>query len=293
MGNETKISWCHASFNPWEGCQRWSEECEQCYAEYLVVHRFHLPVWGPPSTTERKRTGEATWKKPEQLNRECKVSGVRKRIFCASLADVFEDHPMLPLWREDLWKLIERCTSLDWMLLTKRPENILRMVPETWKNTWPNHVWQGTTIGLNKYVYKRLRWLVQIPAPVLFLSIEPQLEDIDLTPAFHKMETASDGTNKPVAPRLRPDGSPLVNFVITGGESQNNAAHHPRPYDLSWARSVVEQTRKAGAKAFVKQMGDNPVENGKSLKGKFGYKGSDFDSFPEDLRIREFPEVVL
>jgi len=120
------------------GCQRVSPGCERCYAETLVVGRMgynpesgdarkRLRVWGPPSTSTRVRTSAATWRNPLVWDRDAKREGVRRRVFCASLADVFEDHPMVAPWRAEALALLERCTSLDVQLLTKRPENIRAM----------------------------------------------------------------------------------------------------------------------------------------------------------------------
>src|SRR5262245_28856388 len=128
--------------NPWSGCCRWSEGCMNCYAEDRD-HRFYRGAhWGPPSTTPRLLCGENYWRGPERWDRLAAKLGVRLKVFCASLADIFEDHPDVGPHRERTWELIARTPHLDWLLLTKRPENIARMRPAAWvRGGFPEHVW--------------------------------------------------------------------------------------------------------------------------------------------------------
>lgn len=136
MGEQTGISWTHHTANFWMGCQRVSPGCEHCYAETLVTGRMSLPVWGPPSTTERKRT-KGAWKDVLRWNRAAKKEGVRRRMFVSSLSDIFEAHPMVAPWRAEALDLLAQCDGLDVQLLTKRPENIRAMVPPAWLSSWP------------------------------------------------------------------------------------------------------------------------------------------------------------
>lgn len=275
---DSKIAWTHHTFNPWMGCFKISPACKHCYAETLVTGRMRLPVWGPPETTERQRTAVSNWKQPLKWNRAAAKAGVRQRVFCASLADVFEAHPSLDAIRADLWKLIEQCTWLDWLLLTKRPENILRMVPEDWRmlGGWPKHVWVGTTVENQATAAARIPALLAVPAVVRFLSCEPQLEEVDLTPWL---------------PTPAQRG---LQWVITGGESGAGA----RPYDLAWARAIVAQCDAAGVPVFVKQMGDNavmgaPTDTARGVapaRWRFSaHHGADPNEWPADLRRQEFP----
>ena len=160
MADNTKIEWCDRTFNPWIGCTKVSEGCQHCYAETLMDKRYGRVQWGPQG--KRDRTSDANWKKPRQWNKQqwlecpscqwrgdvshtivvvdgrlrcpaCETETVptRQRIFCASLADVFEDKPDQPElgdWRRQLLSLIYETPNLDWLLLTKRPENVMRMV---------------------------------------------------------------------------------------------------------------------------------------------------------------------
>jgi protein gp37 len=96
MAENSNIAWTDNTLNPWMGCQRVSPGCERCYAETLVTNRMKLPVWGPAKTTERKRTAVSTWRQPLAWNRKAQEEGRRVKVFCASLADVFEDHPRWP-----------------------------------------------------------------------------------------------------------------------------------------------------------------------------------------------------
>ena len=136
MGEQTGISWTDHTFNPWIGCTAVSAACDHCYAETLAK-RYGWDF------AARRRTSENNWRNPRRWNRAAERDGVRRRVFCASLADVF-DNQVPPEWRADLWDLIRACPSLDWQLLTKRPQNIARMLPDDWGDGWPN-VWLGTT----------------------------------------------------------------------------------------------------------------------------------------------------
>lgn len=138
MGERTGIAWTDHTFNPWWGCQRVSPGCEHCYAEALAVTRRKLPVWGPPKTTERKLT-KGPWNDLLKWNKAAVRDGVRRRVFCASMADVFEDAPQVEQWRAQALALLAHCDGLDVQLLTKRPENIRRMVPPAWLESWPGH----------------------------------------------------------------------------------------------------------------------------------------------------------
>jgi protein gp37 len=204
-------------------------------------------------------------------NRKAEVEGVRRRVFCASMADVFE---MLPDrnkqgWavqaaaRTRLWRLIEATPALDWLLLTKRPQNVALFVP--WTHGWPSNVWLGTTTEDQRRYDERWPILAEFPAAVHFVSHEPALGPLVLRHA--------DGA--------RPD------WVITGGESGPEA----RLYDLGWARSVVEQCRANGIAPFVKQLGAYPIDGTAGCEVWQRHpKGGDPAEWPPELRIQEFPK---
>ena len=175
MAENSNISWCAHTFNGWVGCQKVSPGCDHCFAEALMDTRFGKVQWGPDG--ERKLTSDANWRKPLTWNRKAAAAGERPRVFCASLADVFDNQAPEGA-RERLWQLIRDTPNLDWLLLTKRPQNIARMLPYGWGDGWPN-VWLGTSTE-NQEEYDR-RWpiLAKIPVVVRFVSVEPLLDRID------------------------------------------------------------------------------------------------------------------
>lgn len=245
MGEQTNIEWCHHTFNPWIGCIKVAKECQFCYAESFA-QRFGWKVWGPASTTERRVTTLENWKKPLKWNTLASISGQRRRVFCASLADVYEDHPQLAEPRARLWDLIEQTPALDWLLLTKRPENILRMSP--WSESWPAHVWVGTSVGTQRRAKECIDLLLQVPARVRFLSVEPQLEELDLRPWLEHLQ-----------------------WIICGGES---GPRH-RPFDPNWARSLRDQCLLYQVPFLFKQHGGLRHNSGGRL-----LDGRTWDQFP-------------
>ena len=238
MSKTTHIGWTDHTANFWWGCQRVSPGCEHCYAEELATTRRKLKVWGPPKTTERLRM-KGVWSDVPKWNREAIRDGVRRRMFVSSMADVFEDHPQVAPWRSEALALLETCTSLDVQLLTKRPENIRGMVPAHWLESWPAHVWVGTTVEDQKRAEERIPHLLRVPARVRFLSCEPLLEAIDIESHLNVRD---------------------VDWVIVGGESGSDA----RPFDIAWARSIISQCRDASVPVFMKQLGARPVDSARA-----------------------------
>lgn len=273
MSKSTAIGWTDHTANFWMGCQRVSPGCEHCYAETLVTGRMGFKVWGPASTTERKRA-KGVWSDVPKWDAAARREGVRRRVFVSSLADIFEDHPQVAPWRADALALLERCTNLDVQLLTKRPQNILRMVPPSWRTAWPAHVWIGTTVEDQRRAEERIPHLLSVPAAVRFLSCEPLIEPVDLDPPTcptcggHDAEIGEDGA---VFCREHCDEMAFnawldacasarqrgISWVIVGGESGPGA----RPFNLAWARSIVAQCAEARVPVFVKQIGARAVES--------------------------------
>ncbi len=256
------ITWTKSTFNPWMGCVKVSPGCENCYAEAFTTNRMGyspagakgLSLWGVKGG--RHLTSEANWRKPVKWNREAEKTGEFWPVFCASLADVFEDRRDLDSWRERLFKLIEATPALTWLLLTKRPDRILHLVPEAWRAGFPPNVWMGTTVEDNRRAAERIPHLREVPAVVRFLSVEPQLESI----------------------RLDLTG---IHWVITGGESGSGA----RPYDQNWAREIIADCRAAGISPFVKQLG-SVWRREHHAKHPHGSNPAEWDP---DLRVQEFP----
>lgn len=184
MSENSKIEWTDHTFNPWEGCQKVGPGCDHCYAETRNA-RFAGGVavnWGPGAP--RRRTSDANWRKPLAWNaRHAEFfaeHGRRQRVFCASLADVF-DNAVSEEWRDDLWRLIEQTPNLDWLLLTKRIGNVDNMlpVPFDFDRLYPN-VWLGATIVNQAEADRDIPKLLTVPARVRFLSMEPLLGHVDL-----------------------------------------------------------------------------------------------------------------
>lgn len=293
MGDKTEIAWCDHTANFWWGCQRVSPGCEHCYAETLAVTRRKLDVWGPPKTTDRKRM-KGVWTDVVKWNRDAVRDGVRRRMFVSSMADIFEDHPQVAPWRAEALDLLASCANLDVQLLTKRPENIRRMVPPSWLTSWPEHVWIGCTVESQEYAEKRIPHLLAVPARVRFLSCEPLLEAVDLTDLVDRTNTApSEHHFSALECDVEPedDGDwhgATVAWVIVGGESGPGA----RRFDLAWARSIVDQCDAAGVPVFVKQMGDNATMGGDMACDRVRFKahhGADLLEWPAPLRRQEFP----
>lgn len=253
MGEFTGIRWTDHTFNGWWGCVRKSEACRFCYAENLS-RRFGFDVWG--AGTDRREFGDAHWNEPLLWNRKAAAAGKPELVFTASMADVFEDHPQLPPLRERLWALIEATPWLTWQLLTKRPENILTMVPARWLRAWPPNCWAGTTVENQRRADERMPYLVKVPAPVLFVSGEPLLGAVDLSPWMRREGAAGlcydiDG-GWWHAPGSCPHCRSALGWVIAGGESGTRArVSHP-----DWFRSLRDQCQAAGVPFLFKQWGE-------------------------------------
>ena len=263
MGSNSKIEWTGTrlpdgtwepgnTFNPWVGCTKVSPGCDHCYAEGWAK-RSGLVTWGG----DRRRTSAANWRQPIKWNRQAAAAGVRKRVFCASLADVF-DNQVPAEWRADLWALIGETPALDWLLLTKRPQNAAKMIvdarraclggvdaaDEHFQWPWPN-VWLGTTVENQAEADRRVPHLLAVPAAVRFLSCEPMLGSIDLMRAgATEVDCVAPGEAN-----IGAFSRGLVDWIIVGGESGPGA----RPMHPDWARSLRNQCQAAGVPFFFKQ----------------------------------------
>lgn len=254
---ETNIEWAHYTFNPWRGCTKVSTACDICYAETLSKRNpGTLGVWGKYGT--RAIAAESYWKLPVKWNREAEAAGERRRVFCASLADVFEGAETMPsdaikplrAARERLAWLIKETPSLDWLLLTKRPENVM-----TYDNLgffWgpdglPENVWIGTTVENQKYADIRIPELLKIPAKVRFLSVEPMVGPVNLEP-FLQYPPMTDNYKM----TLGVEAWRGVEWIICGGESGGQKA---RPMGIKWVRSIRDQCVAADVPFFFKQWG--------------------------------------
>lgn len=277
MAENSKIEWTHHTFNPWRGCTKVSDGCKNCYAESMSKRNpATLGVWGDNGT--RVVAAENYWKQPLKWNRDAAKAGERRRVFCASLADVFEDHPAIMAgWRARLGDLIFRTPHLDWLLLTKRPQNVYRMLPDFWINfsepyTMPDNVWLGVSVENQEQADKRIPELLKVPAAVRFLSCEPLLGAVDLRQVKRigvgnvDVLTGTDCATGEI------DGMEKVDWVIAGGESGPGA----RPCHPDWIRSLRDQCQAAGMAFFFKQWGGvNKKTAGRELDGR------EWNEFPQ------------
>jgi len=326
MAENSKIEWCDHTFNPWEGCTKVSPGCTHCYAESRNK-RFGGGNWGKGKP--RRRTTTANWRKPLQWNKsdictacemECFVTDNRTRccdaeprkprVFCASLADWLDDEVPIE-WLADLLQVIFSTPNLDWLLLSKRPElwkNRIhqardqcfygaRPMAQAWLDgTPPENAWIGVSVEDQERANERVSKLLDIPARIHFLSVEPMLGAIDLKLTRKIGWAKAGGPNEAkhgyAAGVPCQDCSPNVDWVIFGGESGPGA----RACNVEWIREGVRQCREAGVAPFVKQLGSNiaPLRvEGASVKERLWLKdkkGGEMSEWPEDLRVREFPE---
>lgn len=237
MGANSKIEWTTHTFNPWWGCTKVSEACKNCYAESWAK-RVGQKVWGPK--VARRTFSDAHWKQPLKWNKDAEGAEERPRVFCASMADVFEDRTELETHRARLFDLIEQTQNLDWLLLTKRPQNVLRLAK--WGENWPSNIWLGTTVELQTRADELLPELAAIPAKVRFISAEPLLGQLDLGPWL---------------------GS-TIDWVITGGES----GPHARPASPDWFRTLHTQCMESEVPFHFKQWGDWAPGDGVNFPSK-------------------------
>jgi protein gp37 len=251
MGRASGIEWTDATFNPWWGCVRVSPACAHCYAE-RDAKRYRHRVWGEDAP--RRFLSEQHWRGPLRWNRDAAEIGIPLKVFCASMADVFEEHPALQPWRERLWELVGQTPWLDWQILTKRPENVEAMVP--WRNLWPANVWLGVSIENMRFTW-RADMLRQIPAAIRFVSVDPLLGSLFGPPRRNRRP-------------LNPEG---IDWVIVGGESGPRA----RPTDIAWIREVHAGCVENGVAFFLKQLGGWPDKRG-------GEK-----AVPDGVRYQELP----
>lgn len=312
MAENSKIAWTTHTFNPWIGCTKVSDGCANCYAAALMDDRYGKVAWGPQGT--RKRTGDSNWRKPLVWNEAAERAGERHRVFCASLADVCEDWtgPILnskdeQLYRlasrryaslqpgqsflagrgvatvddlrSDLWELVRETPHLDWLILTKREDRI-HLVPAL-----PN-IWMGVTIENADNDYRWRNYLQHMTQYVVrWVSAEPLLSRLPIE-----------------------NWATVPDWIIFGGESDQTQP--ARPCDVEWIRDGLRLCRERGIVPFVKQLGSRIVHGytpGEELGwkliecrkggGAFTWRpkdkaGAEPVEWPEELRVREFPEAA-
>lgn len=273
MAENTKIEWCDHTFNPWVGCTKVSPACDHCYAEGWAKRTGQNGLW----EGERRRTTDSNWRQPYKWNNQAPLDGPRPRVFCASLADVF-DNKVPQEWRVDLFAMIRETPNLDWLLLTKRPQNIAKMLPHNWGSGYPN-VWLGATVENQQEANRRIPDLLISPARVRFLSMEPLLEPVDLrrvsTIRFRGAEVlnALTGTLAGMFGDYCASRLPPLDWIICGGESGPGA----RQLKTYWAEDLRQQCKSANVAFFMKQMS--------------GVR-KPLPPIPAKLMVRQFPEAA-
>ncbi|TPM37021.1 DUF5131 family protein [Mesorhizobium sp. B2-3-2] len=264
MGEITAISWCDHTFNPWIGCTKVSPACDGCYAEALMDKRYGRVEWGAPGKGNgtRVRTSAGNWHQPIRWNKRAAEAGTRPFVFCSSLADVF-DNQVPAEWRADLFDLIRATPNLVWLLLTKRPQNIVKMVKAV--GFMPPNIAFGSTVEDRERVKQNLPHLVVAAGlrPLfLFASCEPLLGDLgDLSPWMNGdplTQHPADGERWENGIKIGADGwpkIPAIGWWITGGET-DQGGHNARPTHPAWYRSLRDQCAAAGVAYHHKQNGE-------------------------------------
>lgn len=269
MAEKTGIAWTDSTKNFWIGCTKVGPGCDNCYAEAGDKRYYGGVHWGAGAA--RLPVSEKGWNEPYTWNRKAELTGVRRKVFCASQSDVF-DNEVPDEWRERMWKVIRETPWLDWQLVTKRVGNIKKMLPPDWGTAGYPNVWLIITVVTEAEAERDVPKLLAIPAVVRGLSMEPQLEAVTLRDEW------LDGS--------WPNGA-TVDWIISGGESMPMAPDSARPYHLEWAEYVIALARRHGKAAFFKQTGHNAYWGGKRYA--VDKKGDAPESWPEHLRVREFP----
>jgi protein gp37 len=271
VSDKTEISWADSTWSPWEGCTRVSEAknggggCDNCYAERMNRWLHGGENWGPGAP--RRIYSEAHWGKPIKWQRDAPkfhtLHGRDRRVF-PSVCDPF-DKEAPALQRTRLWQTIRLTPALTWLLLTKRIGNAKSMLPADWGDGYPN-VWLGATVVNQAEADRDIPKLLQVPARVRFLSIEPMLGDIRLGSFLQRSQSAAFAAGRVTAdmPEWTRFGSTAIDWVIAGGES----GPHARPMHPEWARSLRDECAAAGVPFHFKQWGEwTPGENVERVRG--------------------------
>lgn len=294
MGKETEIAWTDSSWGAWWGCTKVSEACNNCYAETWAKRTGHPDLWGV--NAGRRLFGPKHWREPLKWNREAAAAGVRRTVFLNSMADIFDNHEGVIEARSHVWELIRITPALTWLVLTKRIGNARFMLPKDWGGGYPN-VWLGISVVNQPEAERDVPKLLKVPAAVHFLSVEPMLAAVDLSP-FHKgacLTCGGAGEYIASGPTTtfpedddgmercqdcggdgRDEDNTGVEWVICGGESGPHARH----MEMDWALSLHLECAAQGIPFFMKQLSEADTK---------GFK--DFANVPEPLRVREWPQL--
>lgn len=267
MAQNSKIEWTHHTANLWHGCTKVHAGCDNCYAETLA-HRWGKDIWG----NDKPRLAiKSVWNDFKRYQERAKAAGEIHRVFVGSMMDIFEkpmpvitnkigetvNYTTAVLRETYMTSVVPTTPNLMHLMLTKRPSNIVKYIPEEWLAQRQANVMFGTSPVDQPTAETLVRQLLMVPG-YKFLSVEPMLGPINLwkIPRYQKLD-----------------------WVICGGES----GHHARPMQAEWAISLKRQCEDAGIPFFMKQ--------GSAANWENYYK--DFDTFPEELKVRNFPTTVL
>lgn len=262
MGKNSGIAWTDHTYNAWIGCTKVSVACDGCYAE-AYDNRWGGGHWGPGAP--RRRTSLSTRNQPMRWNVAAYKAGKPAKVFCSSLSDFF-DNEVPDEWRDEVYALWRTTPWLRWIVLTKRPGNIQKMLPDDWSaSKYPNVGFMCSVVTQDE-LERDAPKLISVPAAWHGLSIEPQVERVVIPWKCNRS----------------------IQWIITGGASRQ-VGYDPPPYDVDWARSLVHECAQAGIACFVKQLGSNPVDVHRLVHRA----GADPSEWPESLRVQRFPQELL
>lgn len=276
MAEQSGIEWTDSSLSLWIGCTQVSPACDHCYA-MKIQGRLKVEWNGPP-----RPAAESAWKKIDQWQRGAarfmKEHGRRRRVFINHLSDFF-DNQALPEWRDRACLYMEAAPDVIFILVTKRPQNVRKMVPTTWLrgDRWPENVWLLTTAEDQAEYHRRVPHLMTVPGvKTIGISFEPLLEEIILgrsisESAYERARWCQMWLRRPVADH---EVGKLA-WGIIGGESGHKARPMPSPFRVS---SMVSTMKAAKIAVFFKQLSQAEHDNFK-----------EYDAFPRQLQIREYP----
>lgn len=312
MGDYTKIQWCDHTFNPWVGCTKVSPGCANCYAEADMDKRRHIASWGPNGT--RVMTSAANWKKPLKWDQDAEKAGVKRVVFCASLADVFEDWtgPIVNNKGERLW-VCETCRNVSSASPYHACENVycvetpdrlaimddLRVRLFELIDATPNLIWRILTKrpeNINSMWPKVLGIKPHRDNVHLYTSVENQEQADKRIPALlrcRRLSPVRGISAEPLLEQIHIDSwlaKLCLNHVIVGGESGHNA----RIFNSQWATILKIQCAAHKVPFFMKQFGANSQYDppgGDGYQNTFvDSKGGDIREWPNHFRVRELPE---
>ena len=280
MSIKTKIQWCDSTVNPTmgcDGCEIWSAHRKTCYAGTLHVRFGGVTAGYAPRFEEVTlfpgRVAEACgWSDLAGKGRANKpwLDGRPRLIFISDMSDSLSESVPFDYLRDEIAVNVASRPGRRhrWLWLTKRPDRMAKF--SRWLGdcgiAWPENLWAGTSVT-SQATTSRIRHLVPVgdERTVRFLSVEPQVEAIDLSAWL-----------------------PRIDWVIQGGESGRSA----RVFDIAWAESLIERCGERCVPYFLKQLGSHVIEDGRRMTFADGHAG-DWAEWPSRLRVRQLPTATV